>query len=188
MFLDKALAFLLCSVCVVSARAETPHLTLDDIDQLSRAKVVDALKGNPPASAPAGATVGAAASTPPVVPAGAAGPVSRASAAKPAAHGDPITFVGAYRDAAGAHVLYEYDGAVYPSLTGRKLLNGWTAEKVAGFVVTVKLGRDTWTETIRGGALSAPIASPSLQAINDLGGPLPPGGMTGLATPIRLGR
>jgi hypothetical protein len=84
-------------------------------------------------------------------------------------------------------VLYAYDSAVYDALTGKKLLNGWVAEKVTGFAVTVRYGRETWTETIRGGSVASPVAmmNPAIQAITDLASPLPPAGfaMTGAIAP-----
>jgi hypothetical protein len=169
MFTNNVAGLVLFASC---AAAHASTLTLDDIDQLSRAKVVHDLGA---ASAPAGASSGQA-SPAQVAAITAAVPVMHVANKAPS-HGAPITFVGAYRDERGSHVLYAYESAVYDALTGKKLLNGWTAEKVNGFVVTVKYGRETWTETIKSASPAAPIMSPSIQAINDLGSPLPPGAM-----------
>jgi hypothetical protein len=169
----------------LAARAETPHLTLDDIDQLSRDKVVRQLKGTPEgapvASVPATPLSASlpsapdASQTPKVVP-------------KPAviarSHAEPATFVGAYSDATGGYVLYEMDGGIYTAHLGKKLINGWIAQKVDGYLVTVAEGKRVWTETIRGEAAAASPSNPALQALNDLSSPLPPAGMMS-STPIR---
>jgi hypothetical protein len=162
------------------ARAESPHLTLDDIDQLSRDKVVQTLKG----ATNAGTQPANLAAPLPVTPDPMSGPKGvqpkRVDAFRSRA--EPVSFVGAYSDASGSYVLYEIGGGVYPAHLGTKLMNGWTAQKVSGFLVTVSEGKRVWTEPIRGGSAPGVVNTPTLQAINDLGGPLPPPGA--MATPI----
>ncbi|SIO72881.1 hypothetical protein SAMN05444172_9371 [Burkholderia sp. GAS332] len=172
------------AVTSVVARAEGPHLTLDDIDQLSRDKVVRQLKGTGDG---AGGQPGNTASLVAPLPSqqdpsliAKPSPVQRVSATR--SHAEPVTFVGAYSDATGGYVLYEMGGGVYPAHLGTKLMNGWTARKVDGFLVTVVEGKRVWTEPIRGGASPGSATTPTLQAINDLGGPLPPAGS--MAAPI----
>ncbi|WP_176060328.1 hypothetical protein [Paraburkholderia sp. BCC1876] len=169
------------------SHAERPHLTVDEIDQLSRDRVVRQLKGGAD-SAPQAAS-GASLGTPLPVPADPAaaqktGPLKRVES--PRSRAEPVNFVGAYSDASGGYVLYEMGGGVYPAHLGTKLMNGWTAEKVSGFLVTVSQDRRVWTEPIRGGAASGVVNTPTLQAISDLGGPLPPG--AAMATPIYSGK
>ncbi|MFM0046038.1 hypothetical protein [Paraburkholderia sediminicola] len=178
------------AICIAAtsavARAEAPHLTLDDIDQLSRDKVVRQLKGTGDG---AGGQPGTTANlvtplplpqNPPPTATPSPVPPGRAGAA--ASRAEPVTFVGAYSDATGGYVLYETGGGVYPAHLGTKLMNGWTARKVDGFLVTVADGRRVWTEPIRGGAAPGSPMSPTLQVINDLGGPLPPA--AAMAAPI----
>jgi len=186
MFSTKRLAFVACALCAVTARAETPKLTLDDIDQIARTNVVKSMTGGDSKGVP-----GAAAQVPAVAPA----PASASAAVAPhpmvhVVHADPVTFVGAYRDEhGGAYVLYDFNGSVYPGRVGSPLLNGWTARKVDGFRVTVSEGSGknarTWTETIKTDYPpvqdSSPNTTRALQAINDLGSPLPPGGPVGVA-------
>ncbi|WP_245841108.1 hypothetical protein [Paraburkholderia ribeironis] len=150
----------------VSAPA-TPHLSIDDIDQITRLQIARQLGGNggqqgssvAPASAPAPA------------------PVVRATSASSRA--EPVRFVGAFSDMHGTSVLYEYRNAAYPAHVGAKLLNGWTVKRVDGFVVTVADGRRIWTETISGGTANTPdnpqASGIPARALNDLGGPLPAG-------------
>lgn len=64
----------------------------------------------------------------------------------------------------------------YPARLGTKLINGWTAQKVSGYLVTISEGKHVWTAPMRGGVASGVINTTTLQAINDLSGPLPPGG------------
>jgi hypothetical protein len=183
MFTNNVAGLVLFACCAAVANAST--LTLDDIDQLSRAKVVQDLTSG--ASASSGTAPAHLAPSQPAAPA--AAPVVHV-ADKALSRGNPVTFVGAYRDERGSHVLYAFNNAVYDALTGNKLLNGWTAEKVNGFAVTVKYGRESWTETIRSASpAAAPVMSPSIQAINDLGSPLPPPGAmaANMGTP-RFGR
>ncbi|CAG4914273.1 hypothetical protein [Paraburkholderia gardini] len=177
MFSNKRLAFLAFSFVAVVAHAETPRLTLDDIDQLSRDRVVRELQGKPAGTG--GAAPGPSTMTTPQSAIVAGGP-AKSLAPRPQkvdtrARSEPVTFVGAFSDASGSNVLYEFNGAVYPAHVGTKLLNGWTARKVDGYFVTVADGKRVWSEPIRGGAGAQPPASGSLQAINDLGNPLPPG-------------
>jgi hypothetical protein len=191
MFSNKTLTALICGFCVVAARAETPHLTLDDIDQLSRASVVKNLRGTSEASpVPSASNLNV---PQPAIAAPASAPAPIKAEAKEATrqrmHTDPVNFVGAYRDGTGSYVLYEFDSAVYPARIGAKLLNGWTARKVNGFLVTVVDGRRTWTQPIRGGGVAAAVGSGPMQALNDLSGPLPPGGINGGApTTFQIGR
>ncbi|MFL9995232.1 hypothetical protein PQR34_32455 [Paraburkholderia sediminicola] len=164
-------------------RAEGPHLTLNDIDELSRNNVVRQLKGS--ADSPSGSSATPATLGTPL-PTGAefSSAPKPPSVKKPApvrSQAEPVTFVGAYSDATGGYVLYEMAGGVYPAHLGTKLMNGWTAEKVSGYLVTVSENKRVWTEPIRGGSSPGAVNTPTLQAINDLGGPLPPGGM---ATPV----
>jgi hypothetical protein len=171
------------AITPLTARAETPHLTLDDIDQLSREKVVRQLKGTQegaltsgsatPLSAPLPSAPDAS-QTPKVLPK----PVIVKSRAEPA------TFVGAYSDATGGYVLYEMGGGIYTAHLGKKLMNGWIAQKVDGYLVTVAERKRVWTETIRSEAAAASTSNPALQALNDLSSPLPPAGMMS-TTPIR---
>ncbi|MEW6346257.1 MAG: hypothetical protein RXR20_00975 [Paraburkholderia sp.] len=185
MYWDKKLAVAVCvlgALCTVGARAETPKLTLDDVDQLSQAKLVHDLTGGEakPGSAPQ-----------PLPASAAAAPVAEAKPVRhiePVAPVTPVNFVGAYRDEhGGSFVLYEFNGAVYPARVGEKLLNGWSTRKVDGFLVTVASGAGkgshTWTEPIRSmtpvltPVAPAVFAGSSLQAIRDLGSPLPPAGV-----------
>jgi hypothetical protein len=176
--------------------ADEKHLTLDDIDGLARQKLVDSMRkteGGQPGQAvglnvpltaqPPAAPEGAPSSTPKVV--------KRPSA--PARTATPVRFVGAYSDMSGSHVLYDYQGGIYPAQRGEKLLNGWTVTRVDGYQVTVSEGKRTWTEII-----SAPSAAPqvvdgpAVQAITDLGGPLPTsvavGGSPNITPNITIGR
>lgn len=175
MFRTRRLVGLACALGVIAAHAETPHLTLDDIDQLSRDKVVRKLKAegegaSPGAGAPAlsSPVPGAPVAKPVVVPAVRTEPVRRA---------ERVSFVGAYRDGSAMYVLYEYRNAIYPAPVGSDLLNGWKVTKVDGYLVTVTEGKGKpWTEPIAGTSASTdPTSSPVLRALNDLGGPLPPG-------------
>jgi hypothetical protein len=172
------------AITPLSARAETPHLTLDDIDQLSRDKVVRQLKGTPEGTsvssmpgAPLSASLPSApdaSQTPKVVPKAV---ITRSRA-------EPATFVGAYSDATGGYVLYEMGGGIYTAHLGKKLINGWIAQKMDGYLVTVAEGKRVWTETIRSEAAAASTSNPALQALNDLSSPLPPAGLMS-TTPIR---
>jgi len=167
------------------AHADTPHLTLDDIDQLSRDKVVRQLKGAPE-GAPVGSSPPAAlsATLPPPPDASQAPKVVPKAAVIARSHAEPATFVGAYSDATGGYVLYEMGGGIYTAHLGKKLINGWIAQKVDGYLVTVAEGKHVWTEPIRSEATAATTSNPALQALTDLSSPLPPAGMMS-STPIR---
>ena len=189
----RAIAFWLaplCVLCATAVRAESPHLTLDDIDQLSRNKVVKSLTDNPEGGQQTAApTSPEAASTPAAPPAPAPTSELRHEAFRQRSRSEPVTFVGAWKDDAGASVLYEFEGAVYSARVGTKLLNGWTARKVDGFLVTVADGHRTWSEPLRGGSVPASDTNGPLQALNDLSGPLPPGGIgNGTQVIVPLGR
>lgn len=168
----------------LTARAETPHLTLDDIDQLSRDKVVRQLKGTPEGAPGASASAPLSASLPPAPDASQVPKIVPKPAVIVRSHAEPATFVGAYSDATGGYVLYEMGGGIYTAHVGKKLINGWVAQKVDGYQVTVAEGKHVWTETIRGEAAAASPSNPALQALNDLSSPLPPAGMMSSA-PIR---
>jgi len=161
--------------------ASDAHLTLRDIDQLARNKVARALRDGddaanttpaaPRAAAPVHveATSRATPAVTPIVP----------PAALRAPRVDPVTFVGSFSDEHGLHVLYEFDGAVYPARLGEKLLNGWVVRKVEGLFVTVVQGKATHTVAMRSGAQDtatpagngAPVAVSG--PLRDLGAPLP---------------
>jgi hypothetical protein len=152
----------------------TPHLSIDDIDQITRSKIARQLAGE-------GAQQGSAVALNPAAPVPAS---ARASApvvkvVPPSPRAEPVRFVGAFSDMSGTSVLYEYRDASYPARVGARLLNGWTVKRVDGFVVTVAEGKRTWTESISGGTpATADSSRPSglpLRPLNDLGGPLPPG-------------
>jgi len=193
MYWDKTLAAVVCTLCAFAARAETPRLTVEDVDQLSQAKIIQDLSGGDPKPVAVPRTPAAPASTP----AAAAPPVVVQKPVRYVAPVTPVTFVGAYRDdQGGSFVLYQYNDAVYTARTGEKLLNGWTARKVNGFLVTVEEGAGknprTWTEPIRAmtqivAAVQTGPASNSLQAIRDLGSPLPPGIVSGPGPAILQG-
>jgi hypothetical protein len=191
MYWDKTLAAVVCTLCAFAAWAETPRLTVEDVDQLSQAKIIQDLSGGDPKPVAVPHTPAAPASTP----AAAAAPVVVQKPVRYVAPVTPVTFVGAYRDDhGGSFVLYQYNDAVFTARTGEKLINGWTARKVNGFLVTVEEGAGkhprTWTESMRSmtqAVASTPMsgASNSLQAIQDLGRPLPPG-MVGGPGPAML--
>jgi hypothetical protein len=182
MFFNKVAWQVAASLCVVGltspAHADEKHLTLDDIDGLARQKLVDSMRKTDGAQA-ATAGVGLSAplnAQPSAVPEGAPSTapkvVKRASV--PGRTTTPVRFVGAYSDMSGSHVLYDYQGGIYPAQRGEKLLNGWTVTRVDGYQVTVSEGKRTWTEVISTPS-TAPqvIDGPAVQAITDLGGPLP---------------
>jgi hypothetical protein len=193
MYWNKTLAAVVCTLCAFAVRAETPRLTVEDVDQLSQAKIVQDLTGGDPKAVSAPHTAAAPAFTP----APASAPAVVQKPARYVAPVTPVTFVGAWRDDhGGSFVLYQYNDAVYTARTGEKLLNGWTARKVNGFLVTVEDGGGkhprTWTETIRSmtqsvAAIPMGVASNSLQAIQDLGRPLPPAMVSGPAPVILQG-
>ncbi|MEM5316049.1 hypothetical protein [Paraburkholderia sp. JHI869] len=161
---------------VPGANDET-HLTLRDIDDLARSKLTRALRGDGDGPASSAAVT---LKTP--------APVESAPAVVvrpyvPHTHTSDVTFVGAYTDGSGQHVLYDYHGAVYPARLGEKLLNGWVARRVDGLSVTVAEGKRTWSVPMSG---NAPESSNSTlitgSALGDLSSPLPPG--VSMAQPV----
>jgi hypothetical protein len=180
MFRTKRLLILATLLASGAACADspTPRLSIDDIDQLARDKVVRQLKGGDQSASQTPAMT-----APPPAPA----KVEPAPVIKPAEErAEPVHFVGAFGDGAGSSVLYEYRGAVYPARVGAKLLNGWSVKKVDGYLVSVSSGKRTWSEPITGGSPQrdpGPVASGPLRAIADLGAPLPPAMMPAPAFP-----
>ncbi|OXJ06892.1 hypothetical protein [Burkholderia sp. AU6039] len=153
-------------------------LSIDDIDQLARANIARQLGGGAVGSGmlPPGAMSlpqpGIAASG--VVVDGSAKPVEKPPR-PPRPHAEPVSFLGAFNDEAGGHVLYSFRDAIYPARVGATLINGWSVKSVDGYAVTVAEGKRTWKEPIRG---AAPIQSPAANAVRslvDLGSPLPAG-------------
>jgi len=167
-----------------AAYADEKHLTLDDIDGLARQHLVDSMRKTDSAQAQSSGlnTQLPGAGAAPVQP---VATVVQPVVVKPKREAAPIkqvpvvNFVGAYGDASGSHyVLYDYQGGIYPAQAGAKLLNGWTVARVDGYTVTVSYGKRTWTEVISPPVAAIPVTdSTSVQAITDLGGPLPPGGL-----------
>lgn len=186
MFSTKRLAALACACCALAARAEptTPHLSIDDIDQITRSNIAKQLTGNGggsglqgPSSAGMNAPQPSIAATAPAAVKVVAAPAAKAS--------EPASFVGAYSDRSGSYVLYNFRGAIYPARIGTKLLNGWDVRKVDGYLVTVAEGKRTWTEPISGGTAQTASVNSPVRSLLDLGGPLPPAG----AMPaIQIGR
>lgn len=160
------------------------HLTLHDIDELARSKLTRALRGDgdtPASGAAVTLKTPVPASTAPV-------PSPVVQPFVPRERTTPVTFVGAYSDALGQHVLYQFNGAVYPARVGEKLLNGWVARRVDGLSVVVAQGKRTWSVPMSGGTQES-TGSPYItsSALGDLSSPLPPG--VSLAQPIaRFGR
>jgi hypothetical protein len=155
-----------------------PHLSIDDLDQMTRQKIARQMSGE---SGPGDGGVALntpAPAAPPVVSRPAMPAQTKSAHERPRA--EPVRFVGAFSDMTGGSVLYEYRGTSYPAHVGTKLLNGWKVTKVEGFVVTVTEGGRTWTETIVGGARDSGTNDTRVAAfipgrqLNDLGGPLPP--------------
>lgn len=157
--------------------AITGHLSLGEIDNRARNKLVSTLRGNPESS-PASST---ATTKPVVADAAPRVPAPSAPVYAPRPRVDPVAFLGAYSDGLGQHVLYQYNGSVYPALIGEKLLNGWIARRVDGQMVTVSEGRATRHVAMSGDApVSSVIAQPSPFAggpslLGDLSQPLPRG-------------
>jgi hypothetical protein len=176
--------FVLCIAGL--AHADEKHLTLDEIDGLARQNLVNSMRKTDGAQPPAqGIGLNGPLSAPPAAPD--AQPVAAPKPPKqlsvPVRQTTPVSFVGAYSDMSGAHVLYDYQGGIYSAERGAKLLNGWIVKRVDGYHVTVAEGKRTWSEVISAPAASAQIGtSPGLQAITDLGGPLPPVG--GFRNPV----
>jgi len=153
-----------CLITAAYADTATPHLSLDDIDQMARANIARQLNAATPAPS----------STPPAT-VKAEHPV-HAVPGRPSV--EPVTFVASYADASGAtYVLYSYRGAIYPARVGSPLLNGWMAKAVNGFVVTVTDGRRTWKVPVHGEPQSsASDGSPTTPTLFNLATPLPSGG------------
>jgi len=175
-----------------AAVSQESHLTLDDIDKLARAKLVDSMRGpqggqgGQGGSAAPGNGVGLAsalgAPTPaPVTAAPPAAPKAERRPSAPPRRVIPATFVGAYSDMSGSYVLYDYQGTTYTARQGSRLLNGWTVASIDGFTVNLVDGKHKWTETIVAPADAPAVAlpdSPAVRAITDLSSPLPPGGVS----------
>jgi hypothetical protein len=194
MFFNKVAWQVVASLCVLGlglAHADEKHLTLDDIDGLARQKLVDSMRkteGGQPAAQ--GVGLNAPLTTqPPATPDGTPPTVPKVVKRAPVKTATPIKFVGAYSDMSGSHVLYDYQGGIYPAQRGEKLLNGWTVTRVDGYQVTVSEGKRTWTEVISTPSTSPTVVDgPAVQAITDLGGPLPMGVPVGGSPTITNGR
>lgn len=173
--IKTALAGLVALALAVGAYAQEKHLTLDDIDGLARQNIVDSMRKAPDA-AKQQTNVGLNASlnanpTPAPDTAAPKAPVRKPS--PPVKRSIPVSFVGAFSDASGSYVLYEYQEAIYPAKQGTTLLNGWVLGRVDGFLVNVSEGKRKWTEAIAAQAPAPIVNSPGIQAISDLSGPLP---------------
>lgn len=181
-------AVLIAMMAGAHAQAQTPtqekHLTLDDIDGMARQNLVDSMRkgATQPQSQSAPSMVGPATAAPPVVASEPAPPpkkpILRASA--PEKPITPVSFIGAYSDVSGSYVLYDFQGAIYPARQGAVLLNGWTVTHVDGYRVSVEYAKRKWTEVISAPVMEARgVDAPAIQAINDLGSPLPPAAAPG---------
>lgn len=172
----RAAAVTLFALCAAGlARADEKHLTLDDIDGLARQNLVNSMRKADGAQASAsGVALNAPLSTP-AAPPPVVAVVKAPKAVSPSApRAVPVTFVGAYSDMSGQHVLYDYQGGVYFAARGEKLINGWIVTRVDGYHVSVSEGKRTWTEVISAPPPSQPTGNtPAVRAITDLGGPLP---------------
>ncbi|WP_156992558.1 hypothetical protein [Paraburkholderia oxyphila] len=154
------------------------HLTLRDIDNLARNKLTRSLRGDADTPTASGTSV---MFKPPAPVASTLAPPVQAYV--PRERTTPVSFVGGYVDDRGQHVLYEYNGAVYPARVGEKLLNGWVARGVDGLWVTVAQGKHTWRVPMSGrsqDSSSSSVASGGV--LGDLSSPLPAG--VSLAQPI----
>ncbi|MFP3709235.1 hypothetical protein SB783_35015 [Paraburkholderia sp. SIMBA_009] len=168
----------------VAAAVGDTHLTLHDIDELARSKLTRALRGD--GDTPASGAAVTLKTPVPAAPVAAPAPMVQPFVARERT--TPVTFVGAYTDSAGQHVLYQFNGAVYPARVGEKLLNGWIARRVDGLSVVVAQGKHSWSVPMSGGTQES-TGSPYIagSALGDLSSPLPPG--VSLAQPIaRFGR
>jgi hypothetical protein len=150
------------------------RLSIDEIDEKIRAQVSRQLSGDGDAAKSIGLNTPAPAAPP-------APAVRVFFPQQPVrARTESVKFVGAFNDATGSSVLYEFRGAYYPAHVGEKLLNGWRVSKISGFLVTVTDGEGkkprTWTEPIAGGVASADPQDNNAPArtLNDLSGALPP--------------
>lgn len=165
----------------VSAHADPvgARLSIDDIDQLARANVVRSLGGTAPGAGmlPPGAM---SQPQPGIAASGVAANAEPKPIEKPLraarAHVEPVSFLGAFNDESGAHVLYSYRDAIYPARVGATLLNGWSVKGVDGYAVTVAEGKRTWKEPIRGVApIQMSPATAAVRSLVDMNSPLPPG-------------
>jgi hypothetical protein len=180
----SALAGAMALALTGGLHAQEKHLTLDDIDQLARQKIVDSMKKAPDGNAnqQAAPMLGASLpATPAPAQAAAEAPKPAPRRVAPVARSVPVTFLGAFSDSSGSYVLYDYMGAIYPGRQGTKLLNGWTVSSINGYQVTVTEGKRSWSQVIVAQAIPVPepsASSSSMQALNDLNSPLPsaPGG------------
>ncbi|WP_133062232.1 hypothetical protein [Paraburkholderia hospita] len=179
--------FLLCVTGF--AHPDEKHLTLDDIDGLARQNLVNTMRKADGTQPPAGAaSVGVGLNAPLNSPAPAPDAQVAAASKPPKRQGPPprfsppVSFVGAYSDMSGAHVLYDYQGGIYSAARGAKLLNGWVVTRVDGYHVTVSEGKRTWSEVISAPDTgSGPTGdSAAVRAVTDLGGPLPAGAPGGV--------
>lgn len=158
-------------------------LTLQEIDQMARRKVAQNLRGSDVSMSAPKSGVSLSTPAPASKPAGTLAPAFTTPQLR--ARTQPVTFIGAYSDGSGQHVLYDYRGAVYPARVGEKLLNGWVARKVNGLVVTVAEGRKTWTESMSTAGQETQAVTGQAVPLADLASPLPPGFAPGsLATMI----
>ncbi|MFP3708512.1 hypothetical protein SB783_31320 [Paraburkholderia sp. SIMBA_009] len=147
------------------------------MDELARGRITRALRGDGDAPASSAAVT----LKTPVPAASAPAPVVQPFV--PRERTTPVTFVGAYSDSGGQHVLYQYNGAVYPARVGEKLLNGWVARRVDGLSVTVAQGKHTWSVPMSAGAQETTGSSfVAGSALGDLSSPLPQG--VNMAQPI----
>ncbi|MBN3754308.1 hypothetical protein G3N95_15250 [Paraburkholderia sp. Tr-20389] len=174
----RIVAASLFALCVAStAHADEKHLTLGDIDGLARQNLVNSMRKTDGAQAPAqGVSLNGSLATPLANPVAAPVVIPKASkpSSPPAPRAAPVTFVGAYSDMTGAHVLYDYQGGVYSAARGERLINGWVVTRVDGYHISVSEGKRTWTEVISTTSASLPMLDvPAVRAITDLGGPLP---------------
>ena len=147
------------------------HLTLRDIDNLARNKLTRSLRGD--VETPAASNPAVSLKSPVPV---ASTPAPPVQPYVPRERTTPVSFVGGYVDDKGQHVLYEYNGAVYPARVGEKLLNGWIARGVDGLWVTVAQGKHTSRVPMSGGSQDTSGSTVAAGgALGDLSSPLPAG-------------
>jgi hypothetical protein len=170
----------LLAVCAAGiAHADEKHLTLDDIDGLARQNLVNSMRASDKGQTPAqgvslNAPLSTPASPPPPVVATVVIPTAPKASTASAQRATPVTFVGAYSDMSGAHVMYDYKGGVYSAARGERLINGWVVTRVDGYHVSVSEGKSTWTDVISAPPTSLPTGDgAAVKAITDLSGPLP---------------
>ncbi|WP_244097108.1 hypothetical protein [Burkholderia ambifaria] len=163
------------------AEPATPRLSIDDIDQVSRASIVRQLSGGATGSSALQPNIGGmTAPQPGIVASGAvaSGPAKPAAklAAPTRARAEPVSFLGASRDESGSYVLYLFQDAIYPARVGSTLLNGWNVKAVDGYSVTVAEGKRTWKEPIRAAAPVPSASTNTVRSLIELASPLPSGG------------